>query len=118
MVWVDKKVFNVYLQCLEEVVKCDYCKIGKQFDLYYMQEEVLGMVFWYNDGWIIFCELEVFVCFKLKEYQYQEVKGLFMMDCVLWEKTGYWDNYKDVMFIISSENCEYCIKLMNCLGHV
>lgn len=118
MVWVDKKVFNVYLQRLEEAVKCDYCKIGKQFDLYYMQEEALGMVFWYNDGWIIFCELEVFVCFKLKEYQYQEVKGLFMMDCVLWEKIGYWDNYKDVMFIIFFENCEYCIKLMNCLGYV
>lgn len=76
------------------------------------------MVFWYNDGWIIFRELEVFVRFKLKEYQYQEVKGSFMMDRVLWEKIGYWDNYKDVMFIIFFENREYCIKSMNCSGYV
>uniref|UniRef100_UPI003CEC43EE hypothetical protein n=1 Tax=Pseudomonas aeruginosa TaxID=287 RepID=UPI003CEC43EE len=57
-----------------------------------------GMVFWHNDSWTIFRELEVFVRSKLKEYQYQEVKGPFMMDRVLWEKTGHWDNYKDAMF--------------------
>ena len=83
-----------------------------------MQEEAPGMVFWHNDGWTIFRELEVFVRSKLKEYQYQEVKGPFMMDRVLWEKTGHWDNYKDAMFTTSSENREYCIKPMNCPGHV
>ena len=60
----------------------------------------------------------MFVRSKLKEYQYQEVKGPFMMDRVLWEKTGHWDNYKDAMFTTSSENREYCIKPMNCPGHV
>ena len=76
------------------------------------------MVFWHNDGWTIFRELETFVRTKLKEYDYQEVKGPFMMDRVLWEKTGHWDNYKDAMFTTSSENREYCIKPMNCPGHV
>ena len=116
--WADKKALNAYLQRLEEAAKRDHRKIGKQLDLYHMQEEAPGMVFWHNDGWTIFRELEVFVRTKLKEYQYQEVKGPFMMDRVLWEKTGHWDNYKDAMFTTSSENREYCIKPMNCPGHV
>ena len=116
--WADKKALNAYLQRLEEAAKRDHRKIGKQLDLYHMQEEAPGMVFWHNDGWTIFRELETFVRSKLKEYQYQEVKGPFMMDRVLWEKTGHWDNYKDAMFTTSSENREYCIKPMNCPGHV
>ena len=116
--WADKKALNAYLQRLEEAAKRDHRKIGKQLDLYHMQEEAPGMVFWHNDGWTIFRELEVFVRSKLKEYQYQEVKGPFMMDRVLWEKTGHWDNYKDAMFTTSSENREYCIKPMNCPGHI
>lgn len=80
------KALNAYLQRLEEAAKRDHRKIGKQLDLYHMQEEAPGMVFWHNDGWTIFRELEVFVRSKLKEYQYQEVKGPFMMDRVLWEK--------------------------------
>ncbi len=112
------KALNAYLQRTEEAAKRDHRKIGKQLDLYHMQEEAPGMVFWHNDGWTIFRELEVFVRSKLKEYQYQEVKGPFMMDRVLWEKTGHWDNYKDAMFTTSSENREYCIKPMNCPGHV
>lgn len=116
--WADKKQLNAYLQRLEEAAKRDHRKIGKQLDLYHMQEEAPGMVFWHNDGWTVFRELEAFVRLKLKEYQYQEVKGPFMMDRVLWEKTGHWDNYKDAMFTTSSENREYCIKPMNCPGHV
>ncbi|XPE47127.1 threonine--tRNA ligase [Shigella flexneri] len=116
--WADKKALNAYLLRLEEAAKRDHRKIGKQLDLYHMQEEAPGMVFWHNDGWTIFRELETFVRSKLKEYQYQEVKGPFMMDRVLWEKTGHWDNYKDAMFTTSSENREYCIKPMNCPGHV
>lgn len=114
----DKKQLNAYLQRLEEAAKRDHRKIGKQLDLYHMQEEAPGMVFWHNDGWTIFRELEAFVRMKLKEYQYQEVKGPFMMDRVLWEKTGHWENYKDAMFTTASENREYCIKPMNCPGHV
>lgn len=116
--WADKKQLSDYLTRLEEAAKRDHRKIGKALDLYHMQEEAPGMVFWHNDGWIIFRELETFVRTKLKEYDYQEVKGPFMMDRVLWEKTGHWQNYADLMFTTSSENREYAIKPMNCPGHV
>lgn len=116
--WADKKQLAEYLQRLEEAAKRDHRKIGKALDLYHMQEEAPGMVFWHNDGWTIFRELETFVRTKLKQYDYQEVKGPFMMDRVLWEKTGHWQNYADLMFTTQSENREYAIKPMNCPGHV
>lgn len=116
--WADKKQLTEYLTRLEEAAKRDHRKIGKALDLYHMQEEAPGMVFWHNDGWTIFRELETFVRTKLKEYDYQEVKGPFMMDRVLWEKTGHWQNYGDLMFTTQSENREYAIKPMNCPGHV
>lgn len=116
--WADKKQLAAYLNRLEEAAKRDHRKIGKQLDLFHMQEEAPGMVFWHNDGWTIFRQLEVFVRAKLTEYDYQEVKGPLMMDRVLWERTGHWDNYKEAMFTTSSENREYCIKPMNCPGHV
>ncbi|AFF23876.1 threonine--tRNA ligase [Pasteurella multocida] len=116
--WADKKQLSEYLTRLEEAAKRDHRKIGKALDLYHMQEEAPGMVFWHNDGWTIFRELETFVRTKLKEYDYQEVKGPFMMDRVLWEKTGHWQNYGDLMFTTQSENREYAIKPMNCPGHV
>ena len=116
--WADKKQLAEYLTRLEEAAKRDHRKIGKALDLYHMQEEAPGMVFWHNDGWTIFRELETFVRTKLKEYDYQEVKGPFMMDRVLWEKTGHWQNYADLMFTTQSENREYAIKPMNCPGHV
>ena len=116
--WADKKQLADYLHRLEEAAKRDHRKIGKALDLYHMQEEAPGMVFWHNDGWTIFRELETFVRTKLKEYDYQEVKGPFMMDRVLWEKTGHWQNYGDLMFTTQSENREYAIKPMNCPGHV
>ncbi|MTB67066.1 threonine--tRNA ligase [Providencia sp. wls1943] len=116
--WADKKQLAAYLLRLEEAAKRDHRKIGKQLDLYHMQEEAPGMAFWHNDGWTIFRELETFVRTKLKSYNYQEVKGPFMMDRVLWERTGHWENYKDAMFTTSSENREYCVKPMNCPGHV
>lgn len=116
--WADKKQLSEYLTRLEEAAKRDHRRIGKALDLYHMQEEAPGMVFWHNDGWTIFRELETFVRTKLKEYDYQEVKGPFMMDRVLWEKTGHWQNYADLMFTTQSENREYAIKPMNCPGHV
>lgn len=116
--WADKKQLAKYLTRLEEAAKRDHRKIGKALDLYHMQEEAPGMVFWHNDGWTIFRELETFVRTKLKQYDYQEVKGPFMMDRVLWEKTGHWQNYADLMFTTQSENREYAIKPMNCPGHV
>ncbi|UDG79592.1 threonine--tRNA ligase [Candidatus Steffania adelgidicola] len=116
--WGDQKQLHDYLKHLEEVGKRDHRKIGKQLDLYHIQEEASGMVFWHNDGWILFRELEAFIRMKLQTYQYQEVKGPFMMDRILWEKTAHWDNYAEHMFTTSSENREYCIKPMNCPGHV
>lgn len=116
--WADKKQLADYLHRLEEAAKRDHRKIGKALDLFHMQEEAPGMVFWHNDGWTIFRELETFVRTKLKQYDYQEVKGPFMMDRVLWEKTGHWQNYGDLMFTTSSENREYAIKPMNCPGHI
>ncbi|MGL4207739.1 MAG: threonine--tRNA ligase [Aeromonadaceae bacterium] len=116
--WTDKKQLAAYLQRLEEAAKRDHRKIGKQLDLYHMQEEAPGMVFWHHDGWTIFRELESFIREKLTEYDYQEVKGPFMMDRVLWERSGHWDKYADAMFTTSSENREYAIKPMNCPGHV
>ena len=114
----DKRQLAEYLTRLEEAAKRDHRRIGKALDLYHMQEEAPGMVFWHNDGWTIFRELETFVRTKLKEYDYQEVKGPFMMDRVLWERTGHWQNYADLMFTTQSENREYAIKPMNCPGHV
>ncbi|MGP1959804.1 MAG: threonine--tRNA ligase [Arsenophonus sp. NC-TX2-MAG3] len=116
--WANKKQLTAYLLRLEEAAKRDHRKIAKQLDLYHMQEEAPGMAFWHNDGWVIFRELETFIRTKLNEYQYQEVKGPLMMDRILWEKTGHWKNYKENMFTTSSENREYCIKPMNCPGHV
>ncbi|MFM4647591.1 threonine--tRNA ligase [Aeromonas bivalvium] len=116
--WADKKQLKAYLQRLEEAAKRDHRKIGKQLDLYHMQEEAPGMVFWHNDGWTIFRELESFMRTKLREYDYQEVKGPSMMDRVLWERSGHWDKYAQGMFTTQSENREYAIKPMNCPGHV
>ncbi|WP_341503887.1 threonine--tRNA ligase [Gallaecimonas sp. GXIMD4217] len=116
--WADKKQLKGYLQRLAEAEKRDHRKIGKQLDLYHMQEEAPGMVFWHHDGWSIFRELESFVREKLGQYGYQEVKGPFMMDRVLWEKSGHWDKYAEAMFTTESEKREYAIKPMNCPGHV
>lgn len=116
--WADKKQLKEYLEKLEQAQKRDHRRLGKQLDLYHLQEEAPGMVFWHNNGWIIFRELENLVRSKLQEYNYQEVKTPFMMDRVLWEKTGHWQNYSELMFTTKSENREYAVKPMNCPAHV
>ncbi|MDN7127250.1 threonine--tRNA ligase [Pseudidiomarina sp. 1APP75-27a] len=116
--WADKKQLKAYLQRLEEAEKRDHRKIGKSQDLFHWQEEAPGMVFWHHNGWTIFQELESYVREKLREYDYQEVKGPLMMDRVLWEKSGHWEKFSDLMFTTASENREYAIKPMNCPGHV
>ncbi|MBL4831394.1 MAG: threonine--tRNA ligase [Aliivibrio sp.] len=114
----DKKLLKTHLVRLEEAAKRDHRKIGKHLDLFHMQQEAPGMVFWHHNGWSIFRDLEVFIREKLTEYDYQEVKGPLMMDRVLWERSGHWDKYADAMFTTSSENREYAIKPRNCPGHV
>ncbi len=116
--WADKKQLAGYLKQLEEAEKRDHRKIGKALGLFHWQEEAPGMVFWHNDGWTIFRELESFVREKLGEYDYDEVKGPLMMDRVLWEKSGHWEKYAENMFTTQSEHREYAIKPMNCPGHV
>jgi threonyl-tRNA synthetase len=116
--WTDKKQLKAYLNRLEEAEKRDHRKIGKTLDLFHWQEEAPGMVFWHNDGWSIYTELEGFIRKKLTQYDYQEVKGPLMMDRSLWEKSGHWDKYSANMFTTESEKREYAIKPMNCPGHV
>lgn len=116
--WADKKQLKGYLQRLEEAEKRDHRKIGKTLDLWHWQDEAPGMVFWHNDGWTIYTELEKFVRQKLREYDYDEVKAPLMMDRSLWEKSGHWDKYAENMFTTESEKREYAIKPMNCPGHV
>lgn len=116
--WSNEQQLNNYLQKMEELAKRDHRKIGKQLDLFHMQEEAPGMVFWHPDGFTIFSELEAFIRMKLKTYQYQEVKSPLMIDRSLWKQTGHWDNYGEQIFTTSSENRDYCIKPMNCPGHV
>lgn len=116
--WADKKQLAAYLKRLEEAAKRDHRKIGKQLDLYHMQDEAPGMVFWHSNGWTIYRELEKYVREQTEAYGYQEVKSPQILDRSLWEKSGHWDKYKDQMFCTCSENRDYAIKPMNCPGHI
>ncbi|CAL4042399.1 threonine--tRNA ligase [Buchnera aphidicola] len=116
--WSNKSQLKKYIISIEEAKERDHRIIAKKLDLYHMQDEAPGMVFWHHNGWIIFRELENFVRINLKKYHYQEVKTPFMMDRLIWEKSGHLKNYQESIFTTSSENRHYCIKPMNCPGHV
>ncbi|AEO08486.1 threonyl-tRNA synthetase [Buchnera aphidicola str. Ak (Acyrthosiphon kondoi)] len=116
--WSNKMELDKHLNYLNELEKRDHRKIGKLLQLYHMQEESPGMIFWHNKGWIIFNELQNFVRWKLKEYKYKEVKTPLLIDKSIWKKSGHWDNYKNAIFTTLSEHRKYCIKPMNCPGHV
>ncbi|PPI86814.1 threonine--tRNA ligase [Candidatus Pantoea edessiphila] len=116
--WTNKKQLSCYIKQLEETTKRDHRKIGKQLDLYHFQKEAPGMVFWHHNGWIVLNELKIFISNKFREYEYQEVNSPSLMERKIWEKTGHWENYKQLMFTIISENTEYCVKPMNCPGHL
>lgn len=114
----DQKSSNYFIQKNQLLKKHDHRNLASQLDLYHIQEEAPGMIFWHENGWTIFQELKNLIRQKLKQYKYQEVKSPIMMDRSLWKKTGHWDNYYEHIFITTSENRKYCIKPMNCPGHI
>ena len=116
--WADKKQLKAYLKRLEEAEKRDHRKIGKALDLFHWQEEAPGMVFWHNDGWTIYKEVEKFMREQLVKYSYEEVRAPMIMDVTMWEKSGHWDKYHDNIFATESEKRTYAVKPMNCPGHV
>ena len=116
--WGNKEDLAAYLHRLEEAEKRDHRRLGKQLDLFHLQEESPGMVFWHPHGWVLWQKIEQYMRQKFIDYGYQEVKTPTVMDRSLWEKSGHWDNYRDNMFTTASENREYAVKPMNCPGHV
>jgi threonyl-tRNA synthetase len=116
--WAKKEEQEAYLHMLEEAEKRDHRKLGKQLDLFHLQDEAPGMVFWHPKGWIIWQQIEQYMRKVLAEHGYQEVRTPMIMDRVLWEKSGHWENYRENMFTTESEKRDYAVKPMNCPGHV
>jgi threonyl-tRNA synthetase len=116
--WAKKEDLDAYLFQLEEAEKRDHRKLGKHLDLFHMQDDGPGMVFWHPRGWSLWQEIEQYMRAKFVEYGYQEVRTPTIMDRTLWEKSGHWENYRDNMFTTHSENRDYAVKPMNCPGHV
>ncbi|MFZ5841508.1 MAG: threonine--tRNA ligase [Pseudomonadota bacterium] len=116
--WANKKDLDAYLHRLEEAEKRDHRKIGKALDLFHLQEEGPGMVFWHNNGWIIYKEIENYIRNRLRKAGYQEVRTPQVIDLSLWERSGHWGKYSPNMFTTESENRKYAIKPMNCPCHV
>ncbi|MDP1871826.1 MAG: threonine--tRNA ligase [Gallionella sp.] len=116
--WAKKEELESYLHRLEEAEKRDHRKLGRQLDLFHMQETMPGMVFWHPKGWTLWQEIEQYMRGKFREHDYQEVRTPAIMDKTLWEKSGHWENYRDNMFTTASENRDYAVKPMNCPGHV
>ena len=116
--WTKKEDLDAYLHRLEEAEKRDHRKLAKQLDLFHMQDDAPGMVFWHPNGWAIWQEVEQYMRNKFREYGYQEVRTPTILDRTLWEKSGHWENYRDNMFTTHSEARDYAVKPMNCPGHV
>ncbi len=116
--WRDKKELNAYLHRLEEAEKRDHRKLGKAQDLFHTQEEAPGMVFWHDKGWQIYLAVEHYIREKLRHHGYQEVHTPQVIDRSLWEKSGHWDKFGDMIFSTHSENRDYAIKPMNCPAHI
>ncbi len=116
--WAKKEDQEAYLHRLEEAEKRDHRKLGKHLDLFHMQDEAPGMVFWHPKGWTIWQQVEQYMRAKFREYDYQEVRTPQVMDRTLWEKSGHWQNYRENMFTTASESRDYAVKPMNCPGHI
>ncbi|RFF32258.1 threonine--tRNA ligase [Wenzhouxiangella sediminis] len=116
--WPDKKQLKAYLKRLEEAEKRDHRKLGARLDLYHIQPEAPGMVFWHDRGWRIYLALQDYIRERLRQADYQEIHTPSIVDRSLWEKSGHWENFGDDMFITSSEDRVYAVKPMNCPCHV
>ena len=116
--WASKEELAAYIQRIEEAEKRDHRKLGKQLDLFHLQDEAPGMVFWHPRGWTLWQIIEQHMRRELDAAGYREVKTPQILDKTFWEKSGHWENYKDNMFTTQSEKREYAVKPMNCPGHV
>ncbi len=116
--WSDKKDLKDYLFRLEEAEKRDHRKLGKQLNLFHMQEEAPGMVFWHPNGWTLYQQIEQYMRQKLRRNNYVEVKTPQIVERTLWEKSGHWDKFSEQMFTTHSENRDFAVKPMNCPCHI
>ena len=116
--WRNKEELQSYLTMLEEAEKRDHRKIGKQLDLFHLQEEAPGMVFWHPKGWRIWQVVEQYMRKSFQKYDYQEVKTPQIVDRSLWEKSGHWEKFREDMFALESDERQFAIKPMNCPCHV
>jgi threonyl-tRNA synthetase len=116
--WAKKEDQDAYLRMLEEAEKRDHRRLATQLDLFHMQEEAPGLVFWHPKGWVLWQQVEQYMRRVYRDNGYHEVRGPQIIDVSLWHKTGHWDNFKENMFFTSSENREYAVKPMNCPGHI
>ncbi|MEQ1485246.1 threonine--tRNA ligase [Methyloglobulus sp.] len=116
--WGDKKELQAYLHRLEEAEKRDHRKLAKTLDLFHVQEEAPGMVFWHEKGWVLYQQIEQYIRQKLRGHGYGEVKTPQLVDRSLWEKSGHWDKFGAMIFTTHSENRDYAVKPMNCPCHV
>ncbi|MCG2592489.1 threonine--tRNA ligase [Ramlibacter sp. XY19] len=116
--WASKEALQQYLTMLEEAEKRDHRKLGRELDLFHIDDVAPGVVFWHPKGWAVWQQVEQYMRQVYKDTGYQEVKGPQILDKSLWEKTGHWQNYRENMFTTESEKREYALKPMNCPGHV
>ena len=116
--WASKDELQQYLTMLEEAEKRDHRKLGRELDLFHIDEHSPGTVFWHPKGWTIWQEVEQYMRRVYRDNGYQEVKGPQILDQGLWEKTGHWDKYRENMFVTESEKRDYALKPMNCPGHI
>jgi threonyl-tRNA synthetase len=116
--WAKKEDLEAYLHRLEEAEKRDHRRLAKQLELFHMQDEAPGLVFWHPHGWTLWQVIEQYMRRKQIEHGYEEVRTPQIMDRHIWEKSGHWDNYRENMFTTHSENRDYAVKPMNCPGHV
>jgi threonyl-tRNA synthetase len=116
--WNDKKDLKAYIQRIEEAEKRDHRKLAKRLDLFHLQEEAPGMVFWHPKGWTMYQVLEQYMRHIQSRNGYQEIKTPMVVDRVLWEKSGHWEHYAENMFVTESEKRTYSVKPMNCPCHI